>query len=127
MQHFVSYGFVASNFDPCLLLHKTEAFFIAKYVDDITFYSPRSLLMKNIKTILKSKFEVIDFGDLHLLLGIQIMFGPKGIELLQTAYIDSILSQLSLQDSNSTILPIDQATTLTRSNLDDMLNNTKTY
>jgi hypothetical protein len=49
-------------------------------------------MMKNIKNTLKSKFEVMDLGDLHWLLRIQIKLGPKGIELSQTAYIDSILS-----------------------------------
>jgi hypothetical protein len=127
MQHFVSYGFVTSNFDPCVLTHKTEAFFIAIYVDDITLYGPGGPMMKNVKNTLKSEFEVTDLGDLHWLLGIQIKFGPKGIELSQTAYIDSILSRFGLQDCNPTILPIDQGTTLTRSNPEDVLKDIKTY
>jgi hypothetical protein len=61
-------------------------------VDDITLYGPGSPMMNNIKNTLTSKFEITDLGDLHWLLGIQIKFGPKGIELSQTAYIDSILS-----------------------------------
>jgi hypothetical protein len=63
-------------------------------------------MMKNVKNTLKSKFEVMDLGDLHWLLGIQIKFGQKGIELLQIAYIDSILSQFDWQDCNRTILLI---------------------
>jgi hypothetical protein len=82
IHHFVSYGFVTSNFDPCIFTHRTEAFFIAIYVDDITLYSPGGLMMKNVKNTLKSEFEVIDLGDLHWLLGIQIKFRPKHIELL---------------------------------------------
>jgi hypothetical protein len=70
-------------------------------------------MMNNIKNTMKSEFEVTDLGDLHWLLGIQIKFGPKGIELLQTAYIDSILSRFGLQDCNPTTLPIDRGTTLT--------------
>jgi hypothetical protein len=91
-QHFISYKFVPSNFDLCVLTHKTEAFFIAIYMDDITLYSPGGPMMNNVKNTLKSEFEVTDGGDLQWLLGIQIKFGPKGIELSQTAYIDSILS-----------------------------------
>jgi hypothetical protein len=93
MQHFVSSGFVTSNFDPYVLIHKTEAFFIAIYVDDITLYSPGSPMMNNVKNSLKSKFEDTDLGDHHWLFGIQIKFGPRGIELSETAYIDSILSR----------------------------------
>jgi hypothetical protein len=126
-QHFVSYGFVTSNFDPCVLTHKTEVFFIAIYVDAITLYGPGGPMITDVKNTLKSKFEVTDLGDLHWLLGIQIKFGSKGIELSQTAYINSILSRFGLQDCNSTILPIDQGTTLTRSNPEDVLKDIKTY
>jgi hypothetical protein len=112
-QDFVSYGFVTSNIDPCVLTHKTKAFFIAIYVADITLYGPSGPMMNNVENTLKSEFEVTDLGDLHWLLGTQIKFGPKGIELSQTAYIDSILSRFGLQDCNLTILLIDRGTTLT--------------
>jgi hypothetical protein len=127
MQHFISNGFITSNFDPCVLTHKTEAFFIAIYVDDITLYSPGGPMMNNVKNTLKSEFDVMDLGDLHWLLGIQIKFGPKSIELSQTPYIDSVLSRFGLQDCNLTILPIDQHTTLTRYNPEDVLKGIKTY
>jgi hypothetical protein len=84
-------------------------------------------MMKHVKNILKSEFEVTDLRDLHWLLEIQIEFGLKGRELSQIAYIDSILSQFSLQDYNLTILPIDRSTRLTRSNSEDMLKDIKTY
>jgi hypothetical protein len=60
-------------------------------VDDSRLYSRGGPMMKNIKNTLKSKFEVTDLGNLHLLFGIQIKFGVKGIELSSTAYINSIL------------------------------------
>jgi hypothetical protein len=96
-------------------------------VDDITLYGPDSPMMKNVKNTLKSKFEVTNFGDLHWLLGIQIKFRPKSIELSQTAYIASILSRFGLQDYNPTILPIDWSTTLTQSNPEDILKDIKIY
>jgi hypothetical protein len=84
-------------------------------------------MIKNVKNTLKSEFEVTDLGDLHWLFEIQINFGLKGIELSQTAYIDSILSRFSLQDYNLTIHLIDLGTTLTQSNREDVLNHIKTY
>jgi hypothetical protein len=127
MQYFVSSEFVTSNFDPCILIHKSKAFFIAIYVDDIILYGPSGPMMKHIKNTLKFKFEVIDLGDLHWLLEIQSKVGPKGIELSQIAYSDSILSRFGLQDCNPTILPIDWSTTLTQSTPDDVLNDIKIY
>jgi hypothetical protein len=61
-------------------------------VNDITLYDPGGPMMKNLKNTLKSEFEVIDLRDIGWLLGIQIKFGLKGIELSQIAYIDSIIS-----------------------------------
>jgi hypothetical protein len=65
IQHFVSYRFVISNFEPCVQIHKIEVFFIAIYVDDIIIYGPGGLMMKNVKNTLKSEFEVTDLGDLY--------------------------------------------------------------
>jgi hypothetical protein len=96
-------------------------------VDDIRLYRTGGPLMNNVKNTLTSEFEVTDLGDLHWLLGIQNKFGPKGIELSQTAYIDSIGSRFSLQDCNLTILPIDRGTILTRSNPENVFKDIKTY
>jgi hypothetical protein len=65
MQHFVSYRFIASNFDPFILTHKTEAFFIAIYVDNIILYSLGGPMIKYNTNIPKSLVKVIDLGDLH--------------------------------------------------------------
>jgi hypothetical protein len=94
---------------------------------DITLYGPGVLMLNNVKNTQESEFEVPDLGDLHWLLRIQIKFGTKGIELSQTAYIDSILSRFGFQAWNPTLLPIDQGTTLTRSNPEDVLKDIKTY
>jgi hypothetical protein len=51
--------------------------------------------MNNIKNIWNAKLEVIDFGDRYWLMGITV-FGIKGIELLQMAYIDYIFLQFNL-------------------------------
>jgi hypothetical protein len=96
-------------------------------VEDITLYSPGGPMMNNVKKTLKSEYEVTNLGDLYWYLGIQIKFGPMGIELSQIAYIDSILSQFGLQDCNPTILPIDQSTTLNQSNPEDVFKDIKTY
>jgi hypothetical protein len=101
--------------------------FNAIYADDITLNSPGGPMMKNVNNTMKSEFELTDLGDFYWLIGIQIKFGPKGIELLHIAYIDSILTSFGLQDCNSTDLPSDKKTTLTRSNPDNELKEIKTY
>jgi hypothetical protein len=48
-KHFESSGFAISNFDPCILVHKYEPFFIAVYVDDITLYGHPGPMMTHVK------------------------------------------------------------------------------
>jgi hypothetical protein len=64
-KHFESSGFAISNFDPRVLIHKSERLFIAVYVDDITLYGHPGPMMKHVKKALQSKFDVTDVGDLH--------------------------------------------------------------
>jgi hypothetical protein len=91
MIYFASYRFITSKSNPCIIPYKTKTFFIAMYIHDITLYGPGSLVMKNIKNILNSKFELIDFGYLQGFLGFHILFRERYIELLQIVYINSIL------------------------------------
>jgi hypothetical protein len=63
--HFGSYQFLTSNFVPCILIQRTEPFFIAIYVDDIILDGPSGPMMNNIKNTLKSEFDVTDLGDPH--------------------------------------------------------------
>jgi hypothetical protein len=77
-------------------------------------------MMKHVKKALKFEFDITDLGDLHWLLGIQIKFGKKGIELLQSAYIDTIQLCIGMSDCNPIVLPIDRNTTLKRSMQDEV-------
>src|SRR5258705_10594444 len=65
--------------------------FIAVYVDDLSLFGPKGLVMDNLKDLLKSEFKVTDLGDLHWLLGIRIEYRDHDIALSQSAYIDTIL------------------------------------
>jgi hypothetical protein len=126
-KHFESSGFAISNFDLYVLVHKSEPFFIAVYIYDITLYGHPGPMMKHVKKALKYEFNVTDLGDLHWLLSIQIKFEKKGIELSQTAYIDTILLRFGMTDSNPTILPIDRNTTLKRSMPDEVLKDIQVF
>ena len=63
--------------------------------------------MDQLVTHFKSEFQVNDMGTLHWLLGIQIEYSNAGISLSQTAYINRILDQFSMQDCNSVSTPIE--------------------
>jgi hypothetical protein len=108
------HGFDISNFDPHVLRHKSDQFYIAVYLDDLTLYGPPGHLMDTIVLALETEFEVTNMGQLHWLLGIQITFNRDSIELSQDAFIDKILEQFQMSDSHPTLLPIDPNTRLTK-------------
>src|SRR5258706_14368636 len=107
------YGFVVSNFDPCILMFKSDIdtnniLFIAVYVDDLLLFGPKGPVMDNLKDLLKSEFKVTDLGDLHWLLGIRIEYWDHDIALSQSAYIDTILKRFGLYDCNPVTYPLDK-------------------
>src|SRR5258706_3647718 len=134
------YGFVVSNFDPCVLIFKSDndtryndtnnILFIAVYVDDLSLFGPKGPVMDNLKDLLKSEFKVTDLGDLYWLLGIRIEYRDHDIALSQSAYIDTILKHFGLYDFNPVTDPLDknhQIDKATVTNADNTEVNIKLY
>ena len=109
------YGFVVSNFDPYILIFKSDhnshngtnnnnntnnILFITIYVDNLSLFVPKGPVIDNLKDLLKSEFKVTDLGDLHWLLGIWIKYRDHDIALLQSVYINTILKHFGLYDCN---------------------------
>jgi hypothetical protein len=63
--HLRSHGFDTSNFDPYVLQHKSDQFYIALDVDDLTLYGPPGYLMDTTVLALDTEFEVTNIGLLH--------------------------------------------------------------
>jgi hypothetical protein len=53
------------------------------------------------------EFEVTNMRQLHWLFGIQITLNHNSIDLLHEACVDKILKRFQMNDSHSTLLPID--------------------
>jgi hypothetical protein len=62
----------------------------------------------------ETEFEVTNMGQLHWLLGIQIIFNRDSIELSQEAFVDKILDRVQMKDYHPTLLPINPNTRLTK-------------
>jgi hypothetical protein len=77
-----------SNFEPCVLQHKSNQFYLAVYVDDLTLYGPPRYLKDTTGLALENKFEVTNTGQLHGVLEIQMTFNRDSIELSQEAFVD---------------------------------------
>ena len=100
-------GFIQSSSDNCIytLFHQGSILFLALYVDDIILCGSSKKLIDEVKSQLKSKFALKDLGDLNNFLAIQIENKDKGIFIHQKQYANKLLSQLKLNECNSTTLP----------------------
>jgi hypothetical protein len=97
-----------------VLRHKSDQFYVAMYVDNLTLYgSPESLIDTTVLA-LETESEVTKMGQLHRLLGIQITFNPDSFELSQAAIFEKILERFQMNNSHPTLLPIDPYTRLTK-------------
>jgi hypothetical protein len=63
--HLRRYGFDTSNFDHRVLWHKSDQFYIAVYVDDLSLCGPPGHLMDTTVLALETEFEVTNMGQLH--------------------------------------------------------------
>ena len=70
-----------------------EMCIIAVYVDDIILATEKDESMKEIKTMIASKFSVKDMGELHHFLGVKVIQNKKSGEIWmgQSTYAKDLL------------------------------------
>ena len=100
-------GFITSHFDPCIFIHISETTFISIYVDNISIFAPPSAFRQKVKDALKSKFNCKDLGDVRYILGLEVNYTDKGIELSQCSYIEKVLLKYGMIDCHPVSIPLD--------------------
>lgn len=107
-QHLQSIGFLHCEKDPCLLF--TDATvprsYIAVYVDDLLLATHDQHSMQKLKNLITSKFECVDNGPLHDILGLRIFSHPESMFIDQSGYSNKILSGESMQNCTGKECPI---------------------
>ena len=109
-QFLTSKEFVACCSDPNLYVKKEGNCFIilALYVDDTILVSNNITFLEAIKKLLSTAFEMVDLGEVHSCLGIQVQrHREQGILLLrQTKFIDDIVNKFGLANAHSANTPM---------------------
>ena len=82
------------------------------YVDDLILTSSDPNLINHVKSNLKNKFEMIDFGHLHYFLGLQVLQSKEGISLSQSRYACDLLCHFHLEDCKPAPSPFQSGTKL---------------
>jgi hypothetical protein len=80
--------------------------FLALYMDDILLIRNNISMMKAVKSSLRKSFSMKDLGEATYILDIKIYRdrSKRLIGLSQDPYIDNILNQFNMQDSNKGFL-----------------------
>ena len=79
------------------------------------------------KNMLKSHFDMKDFGEANFILGIKITKTCDGIFLDQSHYVEKILRKYNFHDHKSIATPFDSSVHLFPVNYDDKIFNRKDY
>ena len=77
------------------------------YVDDMLIVGSDNDMIKSIKNMLKSKFDMKNIGLADVILGIKISRASNGLILSQTHYVDKILGKFNKDDNIMSKTPLD--------------------
>ena len=94
-------GFLPSDSDPCLFIHKTKPIMVLNYCDDQIWLSPDNKLIEEHVDKLKGlgyDLTIEPEGDMFGFLGIEFKQIGKTIELTQKGLIEKVINYTGLKD-----------------------------
>ncbi|KAK1561446.1 hypothetical protein QYE76_008287 [Lolium multiflorum] len=103
-------GFVVNEADKCVYYRHGggEGVILCLYVDDILIFGTSLTVIKEVKEFLSRCFEMKDLGVADVILNIKLLKDDDGgITLLQSHYVEKILSRFGYSDCKSSPTPYD--------------------
>ena len=83
------------------------------YVDDILIFGSSLKVIEEVKEFLSKNFEMKDLGEADVILNIKLQKeGDGGVTLLQTHYVENVLSRFGFSDCVSAPTPYDPSVLL---------------
>jgi hypothetical protein len=105
-----SVGFVVNEADKCVYycFGGGEGVILCLYVDDIQIFGTSLNVIKEVKKNLSQNFEMKDLGDADVILNIKLVKeGDGGVTLLQSHYVEKVLSHFGYSDCKPAPTPYD--------------------
>jgi hypothetical protein len=106
----IAEGFVVNEADKCVYYRYGggEGVILCLYVDDILIFGTSFDVIKEVKDFLSCCFEMKDLGVADVILNIKLLKDDDGgITLLQSHYVQKILSRFGYSDCKSSPTPYD--------------------
>ena len=96
---FISKGFQASTFDPCVFVIADSTIYVSVFVNDRAVYAAQTADDERILNELKKEFEFTDLGIATYMLGLQITYDDEFITISQEGYINRMLKKFGMDQS----------------------------
>ena len=77
------------------------------YVDDILIFGTSIDEINDVKSFLSQNFDMKDLGEADAILNIKLIKGENEITLLQSHYVEKVLSRFGYMDSKPSPTPYD--------------------
>jgi hypothetical protein len=94
-------GFVVNEADKCVYYHfgGGEGVILCLYVDDILIFGTSLNVIKEVKEFLSQNFDMKDLEETDVILNIKLVReGDDGVTLLQSHYVEKVLSRFGYSD-----------------------------
>ena len=113
-EYLRSAGYKPSTADTCIYIKQEGERYVllAIYVDDILIASNNTSMLQKEKVQLSEKFDVVDQGEAHYILGIPIKRNRSAgtMSLSQPMYIENILKRFKMENCNPVKTPLEPGT-----------------
>jgi hypothetical protein len=107
---FTSVGFVVNEADKCVYYRYGggEGVILCLYVDDILILGTSLDVIKETKDFLSNNFEMKDLGEADVILNLKLLReGDGGVTLMQSHYVEKVLSRFGYSECEPAPTPYD--------------------
>jgi hypothetical protein len=103
------FGFQRLRSDPCVYVKRdgNQLAIITVWVDDLLLFATSDELIEQIKSDLRTEWEMTDLEEPTKIIGVEITQTKDAITISQRMYIESILEREGLKEINSVATPMD--------------------
>jgi hypothetical protein len=109
-----SAGFTINEANRCVHYQHggSEFVILCLYVDDILIFGTNIDAINEVKSFLSKSFDMKDLGETDVILNIKLLKDESEITLLQSHYVEKVLSRFGFMDSKPSPTPYDPSVTL---------------
>jgi hypothetical protein len=105
----ISAGFSVNEADQCVYYRHGggQGVILCLYVNEVLIFGTNLDVINEVKTFLCQSFDMRDMGEADVILNIKLIKGKNGITLMQSHYVEKVLSHFGYKDSKPSPTPYD--------------------